>query len=136
MTLIRLSRRLDKMQRDRKICGRCLYEMREFFGPGCEQVSAANLLGCAEKFATAWRGKCRPARRRKSDTASLLIGRGPSSAGGQTAAWPLRAGVVFYFRRLQKKFIDIWHFCHGISFTTRFSTPFFVQRWVCAHAVG
>jgi len=105
-------------------------------GPDCEQVSAANLLGRAEKFATAQRCKCRPARRRKSDTASLLIGRGPSSAGGQTAAWPLRSGVVFYFRRLPKKFTTSWRFCHGVLFTTKFSPPFLVQRWVCTHAVG
>jgi len=63
-------------------------------------------------------------------------GRGSSTTGGQTVTWPLRAGVVFYFRRLQKKFLAAWRFCHGISFTTKFSTHFFVQRQVCTHAEG
>ena len=61
---------------------------------------------------------------------------GLSSTGGQIAAWPLRAGVVFYFHRLQPKFTTSWRFCQVVSFTTKFSNHFFVQRQVCAHAAG
>jgi len=97
-------------------------------GPTCRQVSAAKLFGRAEKFATAQRGKSRLASPKKRMVGPRSGGRGLSSAGSQTSAWRLRAGVVFYFRRLPKKFTTFWRFCHGVSFTTKFSTPFSVQR--------
>ena len=98
--------------------------LRSSLAPVCEQVSAAKLLGRAEKFATAQRDKHRPASPKKLMVGPWFSGRCLSSAGGQTAAWPLRTGVVFYFHRLPKKFITSWRFCHGVSFTTQFVTHF------------
>jgi len=52
-------------------------------------------------------------------------GCGLSSAGGQTSAWRLRAGVVFYFRRLTKKFTTSWRFLPRRLVHNQIFTPFF-----------
>jgi len=89
-------------------------------GPGCEQVSAANLPGRAGKFATAQRGKSRLASPKKRMVGPRSSERGQFPASGQTTAWPLRTDVVFYFCRLPKKFITAWRFCQVVLFTTNF----------------
>ena len=80
--------------------------------PRCEAAWLRLRAGLCCKSARACREISHgPARKVLSGTAKkLMVGprfseRTPSSANGQTLAWPLRAGVVFYFHRLQKKFI-------------------------------
>jgi len=114
------------------------------FGPACGQVSAANLLGRAGKFATVQRERCCPASPKKRMAGPRSGGHGLSSAGGRTSAWPLRAGVVFYFRRLPKNLTTSPRFCQGSRLQLNFQPLFSSSagsapmQWanICAQGTG
>jgi len=94
-------------------------------GPGCGQVSAANLLGRAEKFATAQRGKWRLASPKKPHGRASVWRAWPVVSGWLNSGLASAGGRGILFSSLAKKVHNLLALLPSCLVHNPIFTPFF-----------